>query len=124
MNSGTLALWIVGVMAIWFAAWMWACWTRVQDARAAGRRLSRRTDELEKRIAGVEALMVSTVGQETEDFCRAMDALMERMEEPEAKQKPAPKPKEKLSLSEQYCGAFKPPKPDKWRGGKKGASRG
>jgi len=79
---------------------------------------------LEQRTAGVEALLVSTVGQETEDFCRCMDELMAKMEKPEAKQEPAPKPKEKLTLSEQYCGAFKPPKPDKWRGGKKGAGRG
>ena len=73
--------------------------------------LVKKQDELEKRIAGVEALLVSTVGQETEDFCRAMDELMERMDKPEEKkqeekQKPAPKPKEKLTLSEEYVGRF------------------
>ena len=42
-----------------------------------------RLNGLEERTAGVEALLVSTVGQETEDFCRQMDALMERMDSPE-----------------------------------------
>lgn len=118
MGSGTLALLFLGALAVWLVAFLWACWTRVQDARAAGRQLSRRTDELEKRIAGVEALMVSTVGQETEDFCRAMDALMDKMdaqkEELEPAPKPKPAPKEKLTLSKEYCGRYK----------KKGAGRG
>ena len=65
-----------------------------------------RLNELEQRTAGVEALLVSTVGQETEDFCRAMDEIMERME-PEEKHKPAPKPKEKLTLSKEHVGRFK-----------------
>ena len=130
MNSGTLALWLVGVMAIWFAAWMWACWTWVQACRGAMTALEGRVEHLEKmqrillagdegrtkwlrenemRIAGVEALLVSTVGQETEDFCRAMDDLMERMEKPEEKKQepaPKPKPKEKLTLSREYCGRY------------------
>ena len=63
---------------------------------------SDRLDELEKRIAGVEALLVSTVGQETEDFCRQMDALMDRMEKPEEK----PEQKERLTLSKEYCGKY------------------
>ena len=42
-----------------------------------------RLNGLEERTAGVEALLVSTVGQETEGFCRQMDALMERMDKPE-----------------------------------------
>lgn len=85
--------------------------------------LVKKQDELEKRIAGVEALLVSTVGQETEDFCRAMDELMERMEKPEEKKEPAQEGP-KLVLSEKYCGVFRAPKPDKRRGGKKGAGRG
>ena len=64
--------------------------------------VKRRTDELAKRVAGVEALLVSTVGQETEDFCRTMDAIMDRMEKPEEKQEP----EEKLTLSKEYCGKY------------------
>lgn len=62
----------------------------------------RRTVELAKRVAGVEALLVSTVGQETEDFCRTMDALMNKMEKQEAKQGP----EEKLTLSKEFVGKF------------------
>ena len=67
-------------------------------------------NKLDERVAGVEALLVSTVGQETEDFCRAMDALMDKMEKSEERQEPAPK----LTLSEEYVGKF----------GKKGARNG
>ena len=81
----------------------------LQKACAVGP-VERRVDGLEQRIAGVEALMVSTVGQETEDFCRAMDALMERMENAEEKKEPTPKPrpapKEKLTLSKEFCGRY------------------
>ena len=113
MDSGTLALLLVGAMAVWLAAWMWACWAwkSSHGTRRHFSELKGRTDELEKRIAGVEALLVSTVGQETEEFCRVMDELMERMEKPgEKKQEPAPKPKpapkEKLTLSREYCGRY------------------
>lgn len=144
MDSGTLALLLVGAMAVWLAAWMWACWARAQACRGAMTALEGRVEHLEKmqrillagdegrtkwlrenemRIAGVEALLVSTVGQETEDFCRSMDKLMERMEKPEEKKEPAQEGP-KLVLSEKYCGVFKAPKPDKRRGGKKGAGRG
>ena len=64
--------------------------------------VERRVGELEQRTAGVEALLVSTVGQETEDFCRQMDAIMDRMEKPEEKQEP----EEKLTLSKEYCGKY------------------
>ena len=80
--------------------------------RLAGAMRERR-DQLKKlteRVAGVEALLVSTVGQETEDFCRQMDSIMDRMEKPEDK----PEPKEKQILSKEYCGKF----------GKKGARNG
>ena len=58
----------------------------------------KKQDALEQRIAGVEALLVSTVGQETEEFCRAMDGIMDRMETP------APAPK--VTLSEEHVGRF------------------
>ena len=55
-------------------------------------------NRLDERVAGVEALLVSTVGQETEDFCRQMEGIMAKMEKPEQK--------EKLTLSEEFCGKF------------------
>ena len=129
MNSGTLALLFLGALAVWLAAFMWACWTRVQVNRGAMTALEGRVEHLEKmqrillagdegrtkwlrenemRIAGVEALLVSTVGQETEDFCRAMDALMDKMDAQKEKKEPAQKPKqkEKPTLSKEYCGQY------------------
>ena len=131
MDSGTLALYLVAALWALFALWVWVSSKSLEHVRGIQRILmgadKAKTDylnQLEQRTAGVEALLVSTVGQETECFCKAMDEIMAKMEGPDAKQEPAPKPEEKLTLSEQYCGAFKPPKPDKWRGGKKGAGRG
>ena len=37
-------------------------------------------NRLDERVAGVESMLVSTVGKETEDFCRKMDAVMDKME--------------------------------------------
>lgn len=62
-------------------------------------------NKLDDRVAGVEALLVSTVGQETEDFCRQMDALFEKMDEPKPEPK-KPEQAEKLTLSQEYCGKF------------------
>lgn len=143
MDSGSMALWFVGVLWVLFLAWVWhvqgfmkhahnihVLLSRLQDedkdkaddieerlngmktvydeqfrvlqkACAVGP-VERRVANLEKRTAGVEALLVSTVGQETEDFCRQMDAIMGRMEGPDKKQEP----EEKLTLSEEYCGRF------------------
>lgn len=108
-------------------------WLKERDARARlvsslldvelGEALKARVGDLEQRVAGVEALLVSTVGQETEAFCRAMDALMDKMDAQKEEQRPAQEGP-KLVLSEKYCGVFKAPKPDKRRGGKKGAGRG
>ena len=147
MASGTLALWLVGILWALFAAWVWISLrfmenaskihgllhelsdlnddkakniaTRLdamqamydeqfrvlQKACAVGP-VERRVDELEQRTAGVEALLVSTVGQETEDFCQQMDAIMGRMKEPDTK----PEQKEKLTLSEEHVGRFEKPK--------------
>ena len=123
MDSGTLALWGVGALWALFAAWVWiscrfmenahrihAVLRERQDEQMQGHRVlmagdaarTRYLRELEERVAGVEALLVSTVGQETEDFCRQMDAIMDRMEKPEEKQES----KEKLTLSEEYVGKF------------------
>ena len=63
-----------------------------------------RLDRLTERVAGVEALLVSTVGQETEDFCRQMDAIMDRMDE--AKPEPEPETAPKLTLSEKHRGRY------------------
>ena len=116
MDSATLALWLVGVLWALFALWVWASARGMEHMREMQGALKelhgmgmKKTDELERRTAGVEALLVSTVGQETEDFCRQMDAIMDRMEKPEAKQEPAPK----LTLSKEHCGKF----------GKKGGTR-
>ena len=123
MDSGTLALYLVGALWALFALWVWASAKSLEHVRGTQRLLmgadKAKTDclaQLDQRIAGVEALMVSTVGQETEAFCRAMDELMERMETPEEKKEPAPKPKPKpkLTLSKEHCGRY----------GKKGAGRG
>ena len=130
MDSGTLALWLVGFLWALFALWVWLSQKFMenahrihvvlrerQDEQMQGHRVlmagdearTRYLRELDERVAGVEALLVSTVGQETEDFCRTMDALMDKMEKPEAKQEPAPK----LTLSKEHCGKF----------GKKGGKR-
>ena len=105
-----LAIGIVGAVLFELQASLekWKTKVAVLDTGVSmrGDLLVKKQDELEKRIAGVEALLVSTVGQETEDFCRAMDALMERMEKPEEKKEPAPKPKPKLTLSKEYCGRY------------------
>ena len=133
MDSATLALWGVGVLWVLFAVWCWISYQYMENATKIhsllrelhdmdadqAKNLKSRQDAmqvlydsqlrgLEQRTAGVEAMLVSTVGQETQDFCRAMDALMERMEEPEAKQEPAQKPKEKekLTLSKEHVGRF------------------
>lgn len=37
-------------------------------------------NRLDERVAGVEAMLVSTVGKETEGFCKSMDAVMDKME--------------------------------------------
>lgn len=105
MDSGNLALWLVGALWALFALWVWASARSMEHMREMQGALkelhgmgTKKTDELEKRTAGVEVLLVSTVGQETEDFCRTMDALMDKME----KQEPAPK----LTLSREHCGKF------------------
>ena len=121
MDRGTLALWLVGALWALFAAWVWlsqkfmenahrihAVLRERQDEQMQGHRVlmagdearTRYLRELDERVAGVEALLVSTVGQETEDFCRKMDALMEKMDEPK------PEQAEKLTLSEEFCGRF------------------
>lgn len=114
MDRGTLALWGVGVLWALFALWVWTSARSLEHLRGIQRVLlgadKAKTDylnQLEQRTAGVEALLVSTVGQETENFCRTMDALFEKMDEA----KPDAEPKEKLTLSEEFCGKF----------GKKGA---
>ena len=123
MDSGTLALWGVGVLWALFALWVWVSQQFMENAHKLHVALRERQDEqmqghrvlmagdasrtewlreLEERVAGVEALLVSTVGQETEDFCRKMDEAKSDAE-----------PKEKLTLSEEYVGKF----------GKKGGAR-
>lgn len=117
MDSGTLALWLVGALWALFALWVWASAKSLEHVRgiqrillAADKQNVAYLNKLDDRVAGVEALLVSTVGQETEDFCRQMDALMDRMDKPEEKkQEPAPK----LTLSKEHCGKF----------GKKGGTR-
>ena len=148
MDSGTLALYLVGALWALFLLWVWTSLrfmenaskihgalhelhemnndrlknvkTRLdsmqavydeqfrvlQKACAVGP-VERRVDGLEERVAGVEALLVSTVGQETEDFCRKMDALMEKMDETKQEQG------EKLILSKEYVGRFGKPKETK-----------
>jgi hypothetical protein len=128
MDSGTVALGLTCILWVLFLLWIWNAQKFMENAHklhvALGERqdmhkddldnLSSRLDatqalydsqfrNLQKRTAGVEALLVSTVGQETEDFCRTMDALMDKME----KREPAPR----LTLSKEHCGKF----------GKKGA---
>lgn len=123
MDSGTLALWCLGVLWVLFALWVWNSQRFMENASKIHgllhemhrtdadmvKTLKQRQDAqhvlydrqlraMEQRIAGVEALLVSTVGQETEDFCRAMDGIMDRME------KPAPAPK--VTLSEEHVGRF------------------
>ncbi len=71
---------------------------RVMQKACAVGPVERRVEALEKRVAGAEALLVSTVGQETEDFCRQMEGIMARMEKPEQK--------EKFTLSREFCGNF------------------
>ena len=123
MDSGTLALWLVGILWALFAAWVWLSQKFMENARKLHVALRERQDEqmqghrvlmagdasrtewlreLEERVAGAEALLVSTVGQETEDFCRKMDEAKSDAE-----------PQEKLTLSEEYVGKF----------GKKGGAR-
>ena len=116
MDSGTLALYLVGALWALFALWVWASSKSLEHVRgiqrillAADKQNVAYLNKLDERTAGVEALLVSTVGQETEDFCRTMDALMAKMEGPEKKQEPAPK----LTLSKEHCGNF----------GKKGIAR-
>ena len=115
MGSGTLALYLVGALWLLFALWVWASAKSLEHVRGVQRILmgadKAKTDclaQLDQRIAGVEALLVSTVGQETEDFCRAMDALMDKMDAQKEKQEPAPKPKPKetLTLSKEFCGRY------------------
>ena len=128
MDSGTLALWLVGVLWVLFALWVWVSQKFManahelhvalrerQDEQMQGHRVlmagdASRTEwlrELEERLAGVEALLVSTVGQETEDFCRQMDALFEKMDEAKPEPKKKSEQAEKLTLSEEYVGKFK-----------------
>ena len=125
MDSGTLALWGVGVLWALFAAWVWLSQKFMenahrihvvlrerQDEQMQGHRVlmagdearTRYLRELDERVAGVEAMLVSTAGQETESFCKAMDALFEKMDD--AKLKPEQKQSEKLTLSQEYCGKF------------------
>lgn len=128
MDRGTLALWGVGVLWALFAAWVWLSQKFMENARKLHVALRERQDEqmqghrvlmagdasrtewlreLEERLAGVEALLVSTVGQETEDFCRQMDALFEKMDEAKPEPKKKSEQAEKLTLSEEYVGKFK-----------------
>ena len=127
MDSGTLSLYAVGILWALFALWVWTSLKFMENASKIHgilhelhdmngdrlKNLESRLDatqalydsqfrNLEQRTAGVEALLVSTVGQETEDFCRQMDAIMDRMEKPEEKQEQ----KEKLTLSEEFVGKF------------------
>lgn len=90
--DASIALAVSGLACLGTGA---VAWLQARHERALLRTLARvdaleknvtRLNQLEERTAGVEALLVSTVGQETEDFCRQMDALMERMD------KPAPEP--------------------------------
>ena len=127
MDSGTLALWLVGVLWALFALWVWLSQKFMenahrihvvlrerQDEQMQGHRVlmagdearTRYLRELDERVAGVEALLVSTVGQETEDFCRQMDALFEKMDEAKPEPKKKPEQAEKLTLSEEYVGKF------------------
>ena len=105
MDSGTLALWLVGVLWALFALWVWASAKSLKHVRgiqrvllAADKQNVAYLNKLDDRVAGVEALLVSTVGQETEDFCRQMEGIMAKMNRPEQK--------EKLTLSEEFCGKF------------------
>ena len=109
MDSGTLALWLVGILWALFALWVWTSAKSLEHVReiqrillAADKQNVAYLNKLNERVAGVEALLVSTVGQETEDFCRQMDALFEKMDEA----KPKPEQIEKLTLSQEYCGKF------------------
>ena len=111
MDSGTLALWLVGALWALFALWVWASAKSLEHVReiqrillVADKQNVAYLNRLDERVAGVEALLVSTVGQETEDFCRQMDALFEKMDK--AKLKPEQKQSEKLTLSQEYCGKF------------------
>lgn len=141
MDSGTLALWLVGLLWLFFVAYVFAS-ARFMDATFKRlielvekhnllgddhettqshvksllamneakdgilREHCDRLDKLDERVAGVEALLVSTVGQETEDFCRQMDALFEKMDESKPEPKEKPEQAEKLTLSEEYVGKF------------------
>ena len=113
MDSGTLALWLVGALWALFALWVWASSKSLEHVReiqrillAADKQNVAYLNKLDDRVAGVEALLVSTVGQETEDFCRQMDALMEKMDEAKPEPKKKPEQSEKLTLSQEYCGKF------------------
>ena len=101
--AGVVVLALAGVAFVLLALWLQTRNALAQASaclcgRGCREALEERIGRLEKRTAGVEALLVSTVGQETEDFCRAMDGIVDRMKAPE----PAPK----LTLSPEHVGRF------------------
>lgn len=114
MVDVSLLAFILGTVNLALLGLLFLAWRRDRDSPSwrlkTALRLQehdQRLNELSARMNGVEALLVSTVGQETMAFCRAMDEIMERMDKPEEKkQEPGPKPKEKLALSKEHVGRF------------------